>query len=193
MSNRVRPACFVLLIVCCLLSCTGCGKWRGIFGVDKCADIPSGAIPKPAGDTICDWETAHVSGAHADQLVLYRADFIGSTAELSPGAIERLSRLLAVNAFDTAPLIIEPSGDEVIDSARTDSAIETLASAGVVEPHVEVAFPSALGLSGPIAERTSIGIGRGRGGNGGGGGLGAPLSRPRAGGGFGSGLSGGVF
>ena len=165
------------------LTLGGCVSKGGVFGVDRCADVPRGAIPEPVGTKLCQWQTEQIQGALADRTVLYRADFVADSTELSPGARERLSRLLAAGQLDLTPITVEPSGNEAVDQARVSAVVTLLASVGMNAPDVSVAIPSALGLTGPAAERAAGSLGRNRSG------AGSTAIR----GGLSSGFSGGVF
>ncbi|WP_146531026.1 hypothetical protein [Novipirellula artificiosorum] len=172
------------------MTALGCASRGGILGVDCCADVPAGAIPEPAGAKVCDWQTAGVSSAVADQTVLYQADFIGTSANLSPGAGDRMARNVNSGLAARQTALIEPSGDAALDAERIDAVSVQLASFGVASPMVEVATPAALGLRGPQAERVAGGFGNVRGSSTG---TGAPISRPSGQGGFGGNLPGGIF
>lgn len=137
----------------------GCASRGGILGVDCCADIPAGAVPEPAGTKVCQWQSAQVANAIADQTVLYQADFIGTTDALSPAAAERMARNVASGLAAMQPALIEPSGDASLDAARVNSVHVQLASFGIATPMVEVAIPAALGLRGPEAEQVAGGFG----------------------------------
>lgn len=172
---------------------SGCASRGGILGVDCCADIPAGAVPELAGTKVCNWQTAQVSSAIGDQTVLYQADFIGTSANLSPGAIERMARNANSGLAAVQPSLIEPSGNASLDTSRVNTVNVQLASLGVTSPMVEVATPAALGLQGPLAEQVAGGFGNnanaGRG-------TGAPISQPSGlggQGGFGGNLPGGIF
>ncbi len=145
-----------------LIATSGCASRGGILGVDGSADIPAGAIPEPAGAKVCEWQTAQVTGAAADQTVFYRADFIGNSAKISPDAISRIARNASSGLATSQPSIIEPSGDEAVDAARITAVSLQLASYGITQPMVEVAIPAALGLRGIQAERIANGIGNTR-------------------------------
>ncbi|SMP60022.1 hypothetical protein SAMN06265222_106306 [Neorhodopirellula lusitana] len=171
----------------------GCASRGGILGVDCCADVPAGAIPEPAGAKVCNWQTAQVAGAAADQTVLYQADFVGTSAKLSPGAIERMARNANSGLAAMQPAFIEPSGNASLDAERVDVVAMRLTSFGIPAPMVEVATPAALGLRGPQAERVASGFGNIRNSMTG---TGAPVSSPSGLGGqsgFGGNLSGGNF
>ncbi|MCC9643195.1 hypothetical protein LOC71_13000 [Rhodopirellula sp. JC740] len=166
----------------------GCAGRHGIFGTDKCADVPAGAIPEPAGTKVCEWQTEQVQNAIADQTVYYQADFVGGTAELSPVAMERLARNSGSGLLAIQHHVIEPSGDTDLDAFRVHAVTETLLQAGVPQPVVQVAVPAALGLRGPQAERVAGGFGTIRNSSAG---TGAPISRPSGLGGVGVGGFGG--
>ena len=152
---------FVLLLACLFLV-TGCASRGGIFGVDRCADIPAGAIPEPAGNKICNWQTVQVSNAFADQLVLYRSDFVGDTVQLSPAAERRMSRLANAGSASDLTWVIEPSENAELDQARLQSAVDRLTQFGVSPVDVSIAVPAAIGLVGPQAERLGVGVGSGQ-------------------------------
>lgn len=142
-----------------LITASGCASRGGILGVDRCADIPAGAIPEPAGVKVCDWQTAQVSAAEADQTVFYKSDFIGNSAKLAPNSINRLARTANSGLAANQPAIIEPSGDETLDAARVAAVSLQLASYGIPEPVVTVAIPAALGMQGIRAEQIADGLG----------------------------------
>lgn len=191
MSNKTK---MLKLAACGLsiasLTAVGCASRGGVLGVDCCADIPAGAIPEAAGAKLCDWQTAHVTGASADQTVLYQADFIGRTGTLSPGAIDRMARNAQSGLAITQRSFIEPTGDAALDAARVNAVIVQLASFGVTSPIVEVATPAALGLRGPRAERVAGGFGSNLNSSSG---ARAPISRPSGSGGLGGNFPGGTF
>lgn len=153
-----RLACTSLIFP--MLLAFGCASHGGFSGIDKCADIPAGAIPEPAGAKVCDWQTAQVLSAAADQTVLYRADFIGPTVELSPAASERLARHAASGLAELQPWVVEPSGDNERDARRVSHVTDRLAALGVTEARVVVAIPAAIGVSGQQMMRATNGLGR---------------------------------
>ena len=152
----------------CLFLVTGCASRGGIFGVDRCADIPAGSIPEPAGNKVCNWQTVQVSNAFADQLVLYRSDFVGNTAELSPAAERRMSRLANAGSASDLTWVIEPSGNAETDQTRVQAAVDRLTQLGVAPVDVSISVPAALGLPGLQAERLGVGFGQNRNQGGGG-------------------------
>ena len=152
------------LALSCLASSLlgGCANKHGILGVDRCADIPCGAIPEPAGTKVCQWQTVQVSNALIDQGTFHLSDFVGRTPQLSPAAMERLARTTSSGLAASLEWIIEPSGDLAVDEARVASVIDALHSAGlpVAGEQVRIAYPAALGLSGAQAERVGVGAAR---------------------------------
>ncbi|MEO1619232.1 MAG: hypothetical protein AAFV88_25510 [Planctomycetota bacterium] len=184
MRHQYSIACS--MIVAAALS-AGCASRGGILGVDCCADVPSGAIPEPAGTKVCAWQTQQVNAAFTDQTVLYQADFVDRTSQLSPSALQRLSRQSQLESSSEFVWVLEPSGDADLDSGRVGAVVEALAARGRTAAEVRIATPAALGLRGPQAERIARGTGstqsslRG---------TGASTSRPSSLGGFGGGLRG---
>ena len=142
-----------------LITTSGCASRGGIFGVDRCADIPAGAIPEPAGAKVCDWQTAQVANAEADQTVFYKCDFVGNSAKIAPESLNRIARSAGSGLATNQPSIIEPSGDETLDAARVTAVSLQLASYGITDPVVTVAIPAALGMQGIRAERIADGLG----------------------------------
>lgn len=165
----------VLLVGCGLT--TGCASRGGVLGVDCCADVPAGAIPEPAGTKVCNWQTEQVGSAIADQTILYQADFVSDTTALSPSALGRMSRHVQSGLATAQTWLIEPSGDESLDSQRVAKATEELVLRGVTSMQVQVATPAALGLRGPQAEQAARVSGNARSSNSG---SGAPISSASA-------------
>lgn len=157
----IRTCCAIFTVAsACLFTLVGCAS-NGILGVDQCATVQSGAIPEPAGNKLCNWETAQAVSALADQLAFYRSDFIGDTVELSPSATERIGRLARYTENETSslPWIVEPTGDPSLDQARLDNVAFQLESHGFPPVNVTLATPAAIGLSGPQAERVAGAVG----------------------------------
>jgi hypothetical protein len=182
----LTTSCLVLT----LLAASGCASRGGILGVDCCADIPAGAIPEPAGTKVCDWQTAQVAGATADQTVFYEADFIGNSAKISPDSIDRIARAARSGLATSQPSIIEPSGDDGLDAARVTAVSLQLDSYGITQPIVNVATPAALGMQGIQAERIADGLGTFNNGSSGPGGRG--YQSMGMGGSFGSTITGAI-
>lgn len=142
-----------LALIGLLFLSVGCSGHRGILDLDCCATTPAGAIPKPAGSSIRQWEAAQIRAALVDQLVLYRSDFVdSSSSNLSPAALNRLERSVQSGLCGQMPWIIEPSAHAALDQARVQEVIDLLTQYGVTPVGVMVAEPPALGMRGEYAE-----------------------------------------
>jgi uncharacterized membrane protein YgcG len=194
-----RLANFYVGTIGLTLAITGCRMGDGICKVDRCADIPCGAIPAPAGSHVCEWQAVQVDSASADQGVFYQSDFVGKTAQLSPSAEQQVARLVEHGALDNLHLVLEPSSDPQRDTDRVYMLASAFSAAGfpMSTGQIQIAHPAALGLDGFRAQQ--IGRTAARSGNAGGGGTGG---RGIGGGGMGgggiggggiSGGSGGIF
>lgn len=155
---RVSSICLLALMISVNAGCRTCG---GLFGIDDCSDIESGAIPEPAGKKNCDWQTAQVAKALLDQTTLYRSDFVDSSATLSPGAAMKINRAVH-SGLEGQPWVVEPSEDERLDQLRVARVIEVLETWGVSDPVVQLNYPQAIGMPGAIAESM---VGNARGGS----------------------------
>lgn len=196
-SSRVHTNKLIWLLA--ILMASGC-KWNeGICGVDRCADVPCGAIPAKPGTQLCQWQQAQVAAASTDLGVFYQADFIGTTSELGPAAREQVGRMTQQGLVGKVPVILDASEDQERDSKRTVALAAAFSEAGVpMSPEqIQVAYPPALGLSSVNAEQAARRLGRQGGGNGsgmmGGGFGGGGLGGLGGGGGFGGGFGGGGF
>ncbi len=179
-----------------VVSLAGCSSNQGICYVDRCADVPSGAIPGTPGQHLCQWQQAQVRSAAADMGVFYQADFIGKSDRLSPAAEQQVARLVQQGAIGVVPLVLEPSNDPAQDAARCTMIASAFVAAGapVAAEQIRIAHPAALGLEGYRAQQVARAASRngGRGGGGqnsmgnGGGGIGG-------GGGLGGFGGGGIF
>ena len=141
-----------LLFFMCLGGLIGCAQHAGVNGVDCLADVPKGAVPEPVGTKLCQWQNAQIQQAAGDQTTLYRADFIGDSVELSPGAVEKIVRAIRSGTAYAQNWIIEPSNDNYLDSARVNTLVQQLAICGVTNPQVGLGIPTAFGLPAVFAE-----------------------------------------
>ena len=166
--SQFSTVLFLSIILFTVIFTSGCKHHGGILGVDRCADIPAGAIPEPAGTKICNWQTAQVANAYVDLVTLYRSDFVGDSTKLAPAAIERINRQLFPEGSTAAqtPWIVEPSGDHALDAARVEAVSNFLAERGSTTVDVVLGTPPAIGLSGPFAEQAAGGLLRGNNGAG---------------------------
>ena len=181
--HRSRTAVYLA----CFMMLAGCAGRGGILGVDQCADIPCGAIPEPAGTKVCAWQSAQVQSAIADQTVLYQADFVDRTDQLSPAARQRIGRHATSGLGTQLPWVIEPSGDPDLDASRVAAVNLALSQQNITAVEVQIATPAALGLRGPLAEQVAGRVGSGGGSNRG---VGAPITQPSSLGRLGAGSRG---
>lgn len=179
------------LILSALLAVSiGCKSNQGIFGIDRCADIPCGAIPAKPGTQLCQWQQAQVASASTDLGVFYQADFIGIRDELGPAAQKHVDRMVQQGLIGKVSVILDPSDDPERDGARAVALATAFTNAGspMTPEQIQVAYAPALGLSPVRAQQSAQNLtrrgGSGQGSSGQGGGLGG-------GGGFGGGFGGG--
>ncbi len=183
-------------LFCVVAISSGCRLGQGIFNVDRCADVPCGAIPAKAGSHLCEWQQVQVRNATNDLGVFYQADFVGTSTMLSPAAEQQVARLVQQGAVGKIPIVVEPSSDARRDTDRVYRLASAFSAAGAPMSidQIQVAHPAALGLEGFRAQQVarttarsgSRGGGQGGGGGTGGGGLGG-------GSGMGGVGSGGIF
>lgn len=196
----------LLLVVAC--GCENCGQKQ--HGIDKCADIPPGAIPQPAGTYSCQWQNAQASRAAQDQWMIYEYEWFKEGKQLGPFGQRHFAALTGQVPHCDCKIVVEPyfdvaknAPDAELNEARRQALVVQLAAAGVPDPdsRVVLGYSQALPLYGP--EGVQIGDARlpggvsGIGGTGGGagafggqfGGIGGGAGT--MGGGFGGGTFGG--
>ena len=181
-----------------MASFPGCHTGQGICKVDRCANVPCGAIPGKPGNHLCGWQQAQVRSASNDLGVFYQADFIDKSDRLSPAAEKQVARLVQQGAIGTVPLILEPSDDSQRDASRTIMLASAFTAAGtpMSSDQIQIANPPALGLTGYRAQQVARAASRngnqgGGQGQGGGGGLGGGSGGGMGGGGGQGGFGGG--
>ena len=152
--------------------------------------LPSVDRPFPLGQvTDSFWET-QMTNAEAADFIFYDHEFVGDTAQLTPGAKRHIEAIAMRLEHVPFPIVIEQSlynAKPKLDQERRRFIIEQLARMGVlgIERRVVVAPAFAEGMSAIEAQRVyGARIGGGNGGFGGGGG-------GFGGGGFGGGGFGG--
>lgn len=185
------------LNVLVLMSMAGCSVGQGILKVDRCADVPCGAIPGTPGSHLCEWQQAQVRSAANDLAVFYQADFIDKSDRLSPAAEQQVTRLVQQGTIGSMPLVLEPSDDPQRDIARTIMLANAFAAAGapLSADQIRIATPPALGLEGFQAQQVARTASRSgnRGGGGQNSGTGGGLGGFSGGGGLGGFGGGGIF
>lgn len=142
MSRRQRSISMLRAISSCalaiaLIASGGCAQCRRWFG-DRCADIPPGAIPPPAGSHTCAWQTAQAISAERDDFVIYQYEWLNESADFGPFGsrhIEQLADRLAAHPFCVR---VEPTENAELDNARRATTVEKLATLGVADADARV-------------------------------------------------------
>ncbi|MDX1928894.1 MAG: hypothetical protein SFV81_20355 [Pirellulaceae bacterium] len=191
--SKVLMGCLCALIV---IDGGGCrGTWE-FFDVDRCATIPSGAIPAPVGTHVNAWQDGQVASAAKDRGVFYQNEFLPKSAELSPSGREHVVEAVQQSLYNSVPIVVEQSSDPALDGARLQTVHATFASAGVVlaPEQIFVAKPAAHGFDGFRAQQAvRSSMINGGGGMAGGGGMGGGGMGGGGMGGGGGGMGGGGF
>jgi hypothetical protein len=137
-------------------------------GPDKCADIPCGAIPRPAGVYSCEWQTAQIGRAAQDKFVVHLDEWYQGGTQLGPDGrrhMDWISKQLAA-----MPVIVETDEDEALNAPRQRAVIDALTKLGMPDAagRVVVGYSEAEALYGPDAVRagnarlgTTTGVGQG--------------------------------
>jgi hypothetical protein len=150
---------FVAVLLAALLAggCQNCGQKHGI---DKCADIPSGAIPKPNGTYSCQWQTAQISRAGQDQWLVYEYEWFKEGKQLGPFGQRHVEALVQQLPHCDCKIVVEPYFDQLknapdaeLNEARRQVLVTQLAAAGVpdADSRVVLGYSEALPLYGPEA------------------------------------------
>ena len=181
-----------------MASFPGCHTGQGICKVDRCANVPCGAIPGKPGNHLCEWQQAQVRSASNDLGIFYQADFVDKSDRLSPAAEKQVARLVQQEAIGTVLLILEPSNNSQRDASRAIMLASAFTSAGtpISADQIQIANSPALGLAGYRAQQVARAASRngnqgGGQGQGGGGGLGGGSGGGMGGGGGQGGFGGG--
>jgi hypothetical protein len=183
----------VLLIWGAAALAGGCHEGGYVCPTDRCADIPSGAIPQPAGIYSCQWQTEQKLRAEPDKFVIYQYEWFQGGDHLGPSGqrhIETIAQRLDSVPF---PVVIEKSEDTALNEERRRSVVATLTSLGATEAQrrVILGYSEAEGLDGAEAVRLGNRSPAGPGLTPGGGGYGATNAGIGAGTSFGGGIGGG--
>jgi hypothetical protein len=180
--------------------CAACGDKNGLFK-DKCAEIPLGAIPPPAGTHLAEIKNAQKALAEADDFVIYEHEWLYGGTVPGPYGRYHLGQIAKRLADVPFPVLIQVNPDENLNQVRRAAVVAFLVNNGYADAdtRVVVGFPAAEGLFGDEAARDFE-----RGYSGGYGAFGVgynPYVGSRLGlggfggglGGFGGGLGGGFF
>ena len=123
--------------------------------VDKCSNIPPGAIPQPIGTHANEIITRQVNKAEMDQFAIYLYEWSGDSANFGPFGSHHIERLAARLPHVAFPVVIEPDCDPGVNEARRLSVIAYLEQHGIANAAqvVHLGYPQAEGLYGDEAER----------------------------------------
>jgi uncharacterized membrane protein YgcG len=186
-------AAFAWLMLAAWISiCSGCqssGCPPGVARDDPHGDFPPGAVPAPAGTYRDQWHAAQSARADRDFFVFYLYEWRGESDRLSPFGERHLARTVQRAAHTPHPLVVEPSGDALLDQRRVVALQIALAAYDAAWG----AYPVVLGHSEaePLYGFESPRVLRGFTDGGQGGGQGGGMGGGMGGGGMGGGGMGG--
>jgi hypothetical protein len=136
---------------------TGCHETGDacFWPTDKCADIPCGAIPRPAGVYSCQWQTEQKLRAEQDKYVIYQCEWYLGGDHLGPDGRRHIDAI--AKKLDGVPysVLIEKSDNVTLNETRRKYIIATLTSLGVrdAEKRVVLDYSEAEGFEGTEAVR----------------------------------------
>jgi uncharacterized membrane protein YgcG len=120
--DKRNVAAFAWLMLAAWLSiCSGCqsgGCPPSVARDDHHGDFPLGAVPAPAGTYRDQWHAAQSARADRDFFVFYLYEWLGESDRLSPFGERHLARMVQRAAHTPHPLVVEPSGDALLDQRR---------------------------------------------------------------------------
>jgi hypothetical protein len=166
--NIPRSFAGIWLLLMVVAALPGCHNGQGC----PCNDITCGAIPQPNGTYACQWMRAEKARAAEDNFVVYQYEWSSNGKKLTPSGREHVAGIAQRLDQMPFPVVIEPSSDDRVNSARKAAVMEVLSNCGaqVSADRVIVGRPEAEGLYGAeapgIARRmlTTRGSGQGAGG-----------------------------
>jgi hypothetical protein len=128
--------------------------WNAPAGFKKYPDGPphsnksQAPEPAPRGYFVLRMMETQAYLAKADWFVVYCHEWVAGAAKLKPKALDHVNRIATVAPVYGFPIVIEPSGDQVLDEARRLQLVIALAQYGLAdaETRVIIAKPSAEGL-----------------------------------------------
>ncbi|MBS0207421.1 MAG: hypothetical protein JSS27_00570 [Planctomycetes bacterium] len=193
--RSVATTAGTLLLATSLVGCNCCKPHRkhcppppnscpdhGLLDCDKCASIPNGAIPPPAGTYNCQWQHAQMDRGEASKFVVFQNEWYMRGKTLGPDGHRHVVKIAKTLDSVPYPVVIATSDDEGLDEERRVFVIQALAENGYTgsPERVVVAKPEQEGLYGQESALYGLrramggGMGMGMGGMGGmgGGGMG---------------------
>jgi len=148
-----RRLVLVVTIVAALAA--GCHEDGHICSTDKCADIPPGAIPQPAGVYNCRWTNEQAARAEQDKFVIHQMEWFSGGDQLGPDGRRHIEQIAKRWGEVPYPIIVSASDDSSLNTKRQQIIVETLTRLGVddADRRVKVGYPEAEGLYGTEAVR----------------------------------------
>jgi|HubBroStandDraft_6_1064221.scaffolds.fasta_scaffold142658_3 hypothetical protein len=145
----------VLLLLGATAFTAGCHQTGYVCPTDRCADIPSGAIPQPAGIYSCQWQTEQKLRAEQDKFVIYQYEWFQGGDQLGPAGRRHVETIAQRLDGVSYPVIVEKSDATKLDETRRTTVIAALTSFGATQAQQRVIFgySEAEGLDGPEAVR----------------------------------------
>ncbi|HEV8068133.1 MAG TPA: hypothetical protein VGP76_10375 [Planctomycetaceae bacterium] len=143
------------LILGAMSLAAGCHQTGYFWPTDRCADIPCGAIPQPAGVYSCQWQTEQKLRAEQDKFVIYQYEWFQGRDHLGPAGRRHIEAIAQRLDNVPYPVLIEKSEDTTLDETRRQFVIATLISLGAAqaERRVILGYSEAEGLDGTEAVR----------------------------------------
>ncbi len=160
MSKQFSMTSWILAAVLPALAALSAGCARDsaggyVFCTDKCADIPCGAIPPPAGTYNCRWQNEQAARAQLDFFVVHHYEWYMGGDKLGPDGRRHIRGLAKRLGELPTPVIVAESGDDKLDAARKQNVAAYLTELGVpnAEGAVVIGGSEAEGLYGQNAVR----------------------------------------
>ncbi len=106
--------------------------------------------PAPLGASLNAAMATQIQNGEAARMVLYHFDFYQGEAQLTPRGQRQLSKIARWLPTGTAAVLIQPTGDTSLDTARREQVLDMLGrfSFPVPEERVRTAFPPVRELDG---------------------------------------------
>jgi hypothetical protein len=132
-------------ILPCLFAGCECSG-HNVHGVDKCADVPAGAIPQPIGTHVKEVNARQAAKAYKDEFVIYLYEWQLGTACFGPFGSRHIAGMAPRLSAASGPVVIEPEVDAGLNEERRHGVQNAQA-------FVVVGFAAAEGLYGDEAPR----------------------------------------
>jgi hypothetical protein len=139
------------------LSGPGCPEalWVPKHCPEGCPRFPLGAIPRPAGIYVRQWQAVQIDRANLDDFVIYGNEWYKGGFLPGPGGQRHLGQIVKRLPFAPFRVVIQPDLQPEKNEPRRLFVIKYLAAHGISDAaqRVIVEFPEAEGLYGDEAIR----------------------------------------